>query len=224
MAGYNFIRVSGNAKTGPIPQTYSDRSTCPDACAFKGAGCYAEGGNTRMHWDKNTNKSWETMIAGIRLLPKRQLWRHNVAGDLPGENNRIDVRLLAELVEANRGKGGFTFTHKPVDLDNWRVNAQAVYAANKSGFTINLSADSLADADRKASLGIGPVVVVLPEDAPDKQKTPEGRSVIVCPAQRKELDMQCDRCQLCAKTERKAIIGFRAHGAGKKKVSLRVVQ
>jgi len=71
------------------------------------------------------------------------LWRHNEAGDLPGEGDDIDVPKLRALVQANRGKRGFTYTHKPV-LDNPQ-NAVAIKCANQNGFTVNLSADSIEE-------------------------------------------------------------------------------
>lgn len=85
------------------------------------------------------------------------LWRHNQAGDLPGENDTIDLVALAQLAEANVGKRGFTYTHKPMTADN----AAAVKQANARGFTINLSADNLSEADDLAEMQVGPVVVVL---------------------------------------------------------------
>jgi len=141
---------------------------------------------------------------------------------LPGTGNEIDTLALHQLVIANsKSKAiGFTYTHKPVGLVGQAlINARAIYAANKSGFRINLSADSLADADRLADLKIAPVVVVVNSDAPKKMRTPAGRHVILCPYEPGVL--QCDGCRLCAK-ERNAIIGFAAHGTSKKKVNIKL--
>lgn len=221
-----YTPASRNVKTGPIPVTYSPSSTCPSACSLKNAGCYAEAGHTNIQWkrlDKNQiGVDWDTLIFNIKKLPKNQLWRHNVAGDLPGDDNVIDNMAMHDLVEANRGKRGFTFTHKPVGLSGYKlVNARIVRASNLNGFTVNLSADNLIDADRKAEIGCGPVVVVVESDAPRHMKTPKGKHVIVCPAEYKE-DMTCSRCGLCANPFRKAIIAFRAHGVRKNKVNKRL--
>jgi len=164
------------------------------------------------------------MCRKVSKLPPHQLFRYGTAGDLPGYGVVVDHQQLNQLVEANkkaRAKG-FAYTHKPVGYQGQAlINAQAIYAANRSGFRINLSADSLSQADELADMGIAPVVVVVPSDAPLKQKTPKGRSVIVCPAERKDEDgdpiIQCDRCQLCSK-ERRTIVAFRAHGTRKKAV------
>jgi hypothetical protein len=216
----SFVPVSGNAKTGPIPVTYSPSTTCPDACKLKGNGCYAEGGNVALHWRKVEQRgvSFESFLTLVRHLPKGQLWRHNVAGDLPGKNNRIAPKALRKLAEANKGRRGFTFTHKPLTP----TNARAIREANEGGFTVNLSADGLEEADRKTKAKVGPVVVVLPSDAPDKGNvTPEGRHVTVCPAQLRE-EITCARCGLCAKADRKTIVGFRAHGVWTRRVNERL--
>ena len=87
------------------------------------------------------------------------------------------------------------------------------------GLTVNLSADSLSEADQYYDLGIGPVCVTLPKDAPHRgNKTPNGLPVVVCPAQTQD-DMSCARCQLCEIKGRKSIVGFLAHGTASKRLS-----
>jgi hypothetical protein len=204
---------SRNVKTGPIPVTTSARETCPSACPLKGNGCYAESGPLALHWRKVTTATTAATLAAIAALPKGTLWRHNQAGDLAGTGDTIDVAALAALVSANNGKRGFTYTHKPTDSPN---NRDAIAHANANGFTVNLSADTLTEADELASLGIGPVVVVVTRDAPERLATPQGRRVVVCPAQTRD-DVTCQSCQLCARATRDVIVGFRAHGAGARK-------
>lgn len=212
-----FTRISRNAKTGPIPVTTSSAETCPDACPLKKNGCYADGGPLGLFWRKVTERkaglAFADAIAQIRALPKGTLWRHNQSGDLAGAGDQIDATALDQLVGANRGKRGFTYTHKPVHS---LANQLAIRAANAAGFTINLSANTLAEADRLAALQIAPVVVVLPADATRATTTPEGRKVAICPATISE-GVTCATCGLCALRDRKAIIGFPAHGSAKRK-------
>lgn len=92
---------------------------------------------------------------------------------------------------ANRGRRGFTYTHYPPTA----ANQIAIQSANRLGFTVNLSAESLAQADAYADLGIAPVVVVLPHDAMKSTRTPAGRQVIVCPASTGNSDLNCGICQ-----------------------------
>lgn len=213
---------SRNAKTGPIPVSTTTAETCPSACPFKGKGCYASGGPLAIFWRKVTagefGGSWPEFVSRIAALPAGQLWRHNQAGDLPGEGNKIDRRALAALVKANAGRRGFTYTHKPAT----RANVAAIKAANAAGFTINLSGNNLAHADQLASLEAGPVVTVLPADIDGKAtptlETPAGRKVAICPATYRD-NVSCATCQLCQRVDRKVIIGFPAHGAAKRLAS-----
>jgi hypothetical protein len=213
---------SSNVKTGPIPVTTSEASTCPDACPLKAGGCYAKGGPLGMHWQKVSRKqrggTLRVLEHQIRSFPAGQLWRHNQAGDLPGLSDSIDVLALSRLVSANEGKRGFTYTHKPCEGDSnmETANRAAVRHANLSGFTVNLSANSLSHADRLVDLDAGPVVAVVPENAPDTMETPAGRKAIVCPAQQRD-DITCADCQLCSRSKRSVIIAFRAHGSSKRK-------
>lgn len=214
---YALTRVSQNAKTGPIPTSMTSASSCPISCPLKGNGCYAGTGHVALHWRKlSEGKKGVDLLQfcnEIRALPRKQLWRHDVAGDLPGHGNRIDALKLDMIASANKGRKGFTYTHKP----DTAHNLKAIRKANDKGFTINLSANGLRDADRLAAHGL-PVVTVLPIDAPALSITPEGRKVLSCPAYRKDT-ITCSNCGICQMKDRKFIVGFPAHGASKKKAS-----
>ena len=213
---------SDNVKTGPIPVSTSSFKQCPPACPFAKNGCYADSGPLAIHWRKVTEGErgleWPEFIQAITSLPKGQIWRHNQAGDLPGIGNRIASGLLNELVTANRGKKGFTYTHKPMlgTTPQATSNRNAVASANAAGFTINLSANNPAHADELASLAIGPVVCVVPSTTKSNLTTPNGRKVVICPATQRD-NVSCATCQLCARGDRSVIIGFPAHGTSKKK-------
>lgn len=235
---FHLTLKSSNSKTGPIPVSTSPEETCPPSCPLKGKGCYADGGPLRIHWQKVTDgergMTYDDFCNYIKGLPDGQLWRHNQCGDLVpklktisgvhkviDEDSRdaIDKSMLGQLVNANRGKRGFTYTHydvlSPGYTGDW--NRDAINKANQGGFTINLSADSIIEADRKMDLGIAPVTTLLPEDADRTIVTPKGRKIIICPVAAEKLD-SCAVCGLCAK-QRQAIIGFPAHGAKKKQLS-----
>jgi hypothetical protein len=222
-----FTRVSGNSKTGPIPVSISVKDTCPDACPLKAGGCYASGGPVNLHWVRvsagKTGVLWGEFVKLVKGLHVGQLWRHNQAGDLPGVNNVIDSQALGKLVTANKGKRGFTYTHKPVlqgQADNATVkaNRKAIAHANANGFTINLSANNLAHADELLALGIGPVVTLLPASQVKNTVTPNGAKVVVCPATNRE-NVSCATCKLCQWGKREFVIGFPAHGVSTKKAN-----
>jgi hypothetical protein len=123
---------------------------------------------------------------------------------------------LKTLVDANKGRRGFTYTHKPCEENE--NNRDAVREANKGGFTINLSGNSLSHADRLADLNIGPVVSIVPHGTANTFYTPAGRKGIVCPAQQRD-DITCANCQLCSRVNRSVIVGFLPHGASKAKAN-----
>lgn len=130
---------SSNEKTGPIPVSTSSHKQCSTSCPFYGHGCYAESGPLAIHWQAVTEKGrgdeWPDFVAKIAALPSGQLWRHNQAGDLAGINHNIDSLALSQLVTANAGKRGFTYTHKPVlgGDDTAMKNRTAIAAANAGG-------------------------------------------------------------------------------------------
>ena len=142
MTRVHLTLVSRNVKTGPIPVSTTTAETCPDNCPFKAKGCYAKGGPLAIHWRKVTEgksgMEWDSFCWSIHRLPEGQLWRHNQAGDLPGLNDDLDTIALGQLVQANKGKRGFTYTHKPLDSEHERL---AVANANRNGFTVNLYRD-----------------------------------------------------------------------------------
>ena len=124
---------------------------------------------------------------------------------------KIDHTMMRQLIRANRGRGGFTYTHhNPFDADN----AEIILESNHVGFTVNLSADTTTKADTYVELGIAPVVTLLPTDSAKVTFTPKGRKVVRCPAETSG-KVTCQSCRLCQKTDR-PIIGFTPHGSGKK--------
>jgi hypothetical protein len=157
----------------------------------------------------------QSFVASIAALPNGTLWRHNQAGDLPGDGATVDPAALGDIVAANIGKRGFTYTHyRDAQSLAW------VKHANEWGFTVNLSANDLPDADMLADTGAGPVVVVLSSDATANTVTPAGRRVVVCPATQRD-DVSCATCQLCQR-QRDTIVGFPAHGTHKRVIDIKL--
>lgn len=209
---------SANVKTGPIPVSTTERASCPSDCKMK-AECYAASGPLALHWAAvsagSRGTDWATFTDAIAALPDGQLWRHNQAGDLPQVDGTIDPALLGDLVAANIGKRGFTYSHhRDAESINW------IRHANQWGFTVNLSANDLHDADALADADAGPVVVVLPSTQTSNTTTPKGRPVIVCPATQRD-DVSCATCQLCQR-QRAAIVGFPAHGTRKRVIDIKL--
>ena len=207
---------SSNAKTGPIPVTTSEESTCPSTCPFIGKGCYAKSGPLALHWRKvsagERGTDWQGLCDFVQMLPNRQLWRHNQAGDLPHNAGLIDYAKMAHLVVANTGRRGFTYTHHSLSSYNVSIIARA----NRQGFTVNVSTESLDRADAVMAMGL-PAVTVVRNDQPVPTHTSSGRRVVVCPAQTREVS--CAECGLCSQAKRTCVVAFMAHGNAKRTVN-----
>ncbi len=216
-----FTKRSSNVKVGKIPVTTSSKVTCPSACPLLDNGCYASAGfHTNLHWDKVTEGSRGTPLAGlcdsVSALPEGQLWRHNVAGDLIGdsETNVIDEGALEALTLANKGRRGFTYTHYPIGTGD---NRRAVHNANRGGFTVNISTNTVKEAlDTQRATGLPTVTIVAPEYWDKGNRV---GNVLRCPAEASET-ITCKSCQLCQRSERKDIIAFTVHGTKAKAANL----
>lgn len=210
---YAFIRRPRNTKIGDVPCTYSHPGTCPSTCKlWQVGGCYWRNGSSGLAWNTARKISFDQLCAHIVELPSGQLWRHNVGGCLPGNDCSIDMDRLSQLALANSGKRGFTYSHKPPT----QHNLEKMRKASSLGFTINLSADSLAHADRLVGLGL-PVVSIVPIGW-NGRATPEGNQVFKCRAN--STTITCETCGLCQVSHNKRpIIALEAHGLAKKAVS-----
>ena len=214
-----FTQVSSNSKTGPIPTSTSDRESCPTTCPFYNKGCYAKYGPQAIHWRKVTSgergATYDEFVAQVRKIQRGQLWRHNVSGDLQHNNGNIDYLKLRKLIDANKGRKGFTYTHHVLNDHN----VICLQNANGMGFTINVSCESVEVADGVMSEYQIPAVSVIPSTESRRFfNTSSGRKVIVCPATIHD-NVNCSTCGLCQKVDREFIIGFPAHGVAKKTVN-----
>ena len=215
-----FTAVSSNRKTGAIPTTTSARETCWDLCPFYDKGCYGKGGPQNIHWQAISSGArgyeWDQFLLKIKSIKRGQLWRHNVTGDLPVVSNGVvDSVKTAQLVNANKGKKGFTFTHHPLTNNNLPI----IKDANAGGFTVNVSTESIEVADKVMSEHGIPAVAVVNSTKTDRfYKTESGRKVITCPATIHE-NVTCSTCGLCQIVDRQFIIAFPAHGNAKRTVN-----
>ena len=216
---FHLTTSSANIKTGPIPVSTSSKATCPASCPFAGNGCYAEAGPLNLHWQKVTNGerglALPDFLAAIAALPAGQLWRHGQAGDFPHNAGRISRRYVRGLIAANRGRNGYTYTHHNLQLGE---NLSLIRSANRNGFTVNVSTESMAAADSAIAAGLPAVLAVPSDEERVTWQTAAGNRVLVCPAQRSDTKT-CADCKLCHKRGRRVIIAFLAHGIGRRKVN-----
>lgn len=241
MTNYHLTLKSTNSKVGAIPVSTTSSTTCPTSCPLKGNGCYAQSGPLAIHWkavtDGKRGMTFDEFTQQISSLPVGQIWRYAQAGDLPGEGDAIDRDQLRALAGANAGRPVIAYTHKPPV----GANLDALQEAASLGMRINLSADSLDEADDFIDIGL-PAVVVLHEDYGRKtskgewseslseyrarlktlvRTTPRGRDIAVCPAT--FVDTNCAACGICAnKSQIDVVVGFPAHGTSRKKINVRL--
>ena len=209
----HFNLKSGNKKLGLIPVSTTERTSCPPSCPLNDGSCYAISGYfINHHWKQVTNKTrgnnYGGFLACINTLKPETFWRHNQAGDLAGSGETINFNKLKKLVDANKGRRGYTYTHKHKNTGNYKK----IKYANDNGFTVNLSADSIEEADRLLALEIAPVVVTLSntENYNHTITTPAGNLINVCPATYND-KITCKNCRLCQVRNRSNIVGFPLH-------------
>lgn len=208
----------GNGKVGPIPVSTSHSGTCPVSCPLKNAGCYAESGHLRMHWDRvdsgERGVTWEHFLRKVQALARGVAFRHNQAGDLVGDGSTIDRAAALEFAHAARHTRCWTYTH----YEPTPENAETIRLMNRQ-ITVNVSTNNLDEADAAKALGL-PTVVVVPIDAVSGV-TPQGNRLVICPEQTHALT--CDKCMLCYKKgPGRPIVGFRVHGSSKHKLQARI--
>lgn len=223
MTTVHLTKVSSNKKTGPIPVSTSQESTCPTSCPLFGGGCYAKAGPLALHWKKvsagERGMAWNDFCDTIAKLPKRQLWRHNQAGDLPHTNGVINADEVSALVKANKGKSGFTYTHHDVSVPE---NKRVIRGANAKGFTVNLSGNNPEHAvELKNEHPTLPVVSIVPLDfwGDKPRRVVDGETFIRCPAEYNK-NVSCATCGACAVRRRDSVIAFTVHGVQKRKANI----
>ncbi len=223
---FHLTTRSTNAKTGPMAVSTSSRVTCSPVCPFlpqNGGGCYAQSYPLNLHWLKVTNAErgvgFKEFCAQLRSLPANSKFRHNQAGDLYHNNGRISRTFVKELTSSVRHLRAFTYTHHSLTMGE---NLSLIKYMNRQGFTVNVSTESEAAADSAIAAGLPAVMVVKSDETRQSWRTPAGNMVLVCPAQRIE-DKTCADCMLCHKRGCKVIIGFLAHGTGKRKAEASLV-
>lgn len=224
---YYFTRISSNCKTGPMPIVTASKKTCPTSCPLRENGCYAEAGPIAILWRAITSGSkgisFAELCRKIRRLPRGQIWRYGQAGDLPGEGDEIDGEQLRQLAAANARRPAIVFTHKPPTA----ANLGHLRAAADKGLHVNLSADSLAEADELASTGLSVVTILSSEYGRNCKETlqayrarrkalpnhtPGGLRIAICPAT--YLDVTCVECQVCSRPRGNGtVMGFPAHAS-----------
>jgi len=234
MSRFHLTMSSSNRKTGPMPVATSSKDTCPIHCPLKARICYARYGKIHFWWEAISRGlhgyDLRTFIGKIGKIPEGAIWRYGQAGDLPGDGRKINAKALRSIANAQKGRRGYCYTHylglpRGWTWGRWAVtktfkhNLEAIRQANQNGFTVNVSADTVEDADQLAELGVGPLAVLSPASADRDFTTAYGHDLVLCCHY--SVGIQCRDCGLCAQADRLAIVGLPVHGSGARHLSSR---
>jgi len=213
------VKIAGKFK---VAATYAPiKHTCPNTCALKGEGCYAQQSYVGMlnkkleieHEGKTPEELAYVEAAAIdAAFPKgipqdgarggRDL-RIHVSGDCQTETAARVVAAAARRYMARGGGQVWSYTHA------WRVVPRSAW----EGVSVLASVESAVDAAEAVALGYTPAIVV-PTHKDMRVYELDGQKFIPCPAQTR--DMSCVDCRLCFNDtklqSRSQGIAFAAHG------------
>lgn len=236
---YHLSAKSRNKKLGAgVAATTTTRESCPDICPLKNAGCYADAGPLRLHWDRVTRGETGCDATGhfaeIAALKPGTALRLNQAGDLPSHNGRIDPEFISGLIRSTRHLSAvWGYTHHPAAPFGWgdagRHNRAQLIRARDNGVVINLSTDSPAAAVNARRISGLPVVMTATHAMLDSvigDSWRQGRAdswrhythrFVVCPQTTGQVE-SCRECRfLCARGKRESIVVFPVHGTNARK-------
>ena len=232
--GALYVEDSGNTKIiGSLKAdaTYASiQGSCPNSCALKEHGCYAQDGWTamtvrRLDADAAASQSDVTVAEALAIdnsyaggpVPKDRALRLHVSGDA---RTVKAARALGAAVKRWQKRGGgkaWTYTHA------WRTVGRSSWSQSVSVLASVESPKQAAEVRRR---GYAPALVVE-SHASDKAFVSHGVRWIPCPAQTRHVG--CTDCRLCFDADglfaRRAGIAFAAHGSavGKREVKKRLV-
>lgn len=210
------VETSSNAKVGRVSATYVAQESCPNSCAFKGNGCYAESGAAAFTTRRLNRASalldlTPEIIAtheaeAIRALTGKLPLRVHVVGDcITDEAARIVSGAMLEH-SAKHGQFAWTYTHawRDVDASSWQ------------GASVLASCETASDVRDASARGYATAIVV-DEHPSNKVYELDGVRVLPCPQEANPDAVTCASCGLCSRAETlrdKALtIGFAAHSA-----------
>lgn len=217
------ITDTNNRKIGDIACTYLPiKQTCPESCALKDNGCYAQVGYVGFHMRRLEKKTENMKAYDIIRKEAREIAAHgpsaggkalrlHISGDAKTEKT---ANLLRDAAKKWNGKV-FTYTHawRDVPRDAW------------GSVSVLASVENLRQASEAIDAGYTPAVTVATHPADGKAYYENGVKVIPCPQQTK--GVTCENCKLCMNDSmlyrQGAAIAFAVHGVRKKRM-LTVIQ
>ena len=219
---FHLTRASANKKLGSsVAASTSSKDTCPSLCPHKIDGsCYAMKGPQSWHWAKVSSgergSNWWDFCQSVLKLKTKQLFRLNVSGDLPtNEDGLINKDKLSTLVQACELQElrGWTYTHHHLTNDE---NLKIINDNRSKHLTINLSCENRYEAAKYHQAGFQ--VSLIDDDLFDLLSNGydvrHGNSrYFACPEQHPEMDgVTCSDCKACiSNSPKRAIVVFKKH-------------
>ncbi len=214
--GVMVVAKSQNVKLGRSAATYVSQSSCPDSCALKSNGCYAEHGpvawSTTSKVNGTTRRPVDLARVEARLideLPGDRPLRVHTVGDCRTDAAARVVSAAMERYSERGNTFAWTYTHawREVKRDSW------------GSASVLASTESVAGIRAARARGYAAAIIVAESPSERLYKT-DGEKVIPCPAEAGKTT--CDECGLCTRTDflfrNRISISFAAHGARKKTV------
>jgi len=218
----NWIAKSSNVKVGPVPVSYASVfHYCSDTCAFKDNGCYAQGGNVRIHEQGVTKGKYSRSLMDILPSVTRyaKIARHRVSGDVfnPLGLNDVEATYDECVVLESAGLINIGYTH------SWKYDEVQPL---KTYF--RASCDSYDDIEQAVEMGWSTELTVVEfNDSVVEKIAKIGEKLgielvgVGCPAQKTGNKIDCNTCTLCKVNEKtqKYVIVFYTHGGLMKKAN-----
>lgn len=233
MNGAIYVSDSGNTKimgSKKVDATYASiESSCPNSCALKEKGCYAQLSFVGMQVKRLDREAEGTSALQVARAEAQAIDKSYNGGDVPkGRDLRIHVagdsrtlagtRLINNAVARWKKRGGgsaWSYTHvwKAIPRQEW------------SNVSILASVDSVEQVAEARKQGYAPAIVVDTHATDKAYKLPNSDvKWIPCPAQTR--DVGCSDCRLCFNADRlyKSNMGiaFAAHGIKKNQIKRRL--
>ena len=220
---FHLTKASANKKLGSyVAASTSSADTCSSLCPFKQDGsCYAMHGPQSWHWAKVSSgergSNWWDFCQSVLNLKPKQLFRLNVSGDLPtnedGLINFIKLHTLVTSCELQELRG-WTYTHHHLTNEK---NLQIIQEMRSNNLTINLSCEDIDQALDYRDQGFN--VSIVNDDLFDYLTVNHDlfyerkflSSFVACPEQYKE-GVTCATCRLCTNNNpKRPIVVFKKH-------------
>lgn len=210
----SIVKASKNGKLGLMSATYASQTTCPDTCALRNSGCYAEGGalkfstlqrNVAAAGMSAIEVAWLEREGIIKLATGRGPHlplRVHVVGDCTTDEAAAIVGDAMVAYEALTKQPAYTYTHAWRDVSRESWGRASVLA----------SCESESDARDAIARGYN-VALVVAAHASDRAYNVDGVGKIV-PCVSQTRGKHCAECKLCFSGA--VNVAFSVNGTGAK--------